>query len=653
MPYKRTILQGFFANLALILLVFSHDSPANPPTPNTAPRDVSAKSDFQEDKAKCTEAGKEWNSRLNRCMFDRPTFETGDAHLKCQNARDPQACYEQLAQTATGVTLGKDQKLTDAKKESKIALASAIFFLVADKVRKSKVSCASKKIFVTTSMAWFAADKFFKWDVGRRLKNKAEEYREESQNKEKKGSEDSSFESQVRAFKYLRDEQDIIRGSSKWREIMQWAVLGGYGTALGVATYETIAAFVGGAKPCTKKETIKPGKEIKPDHGRWTVTVPPKTIQSIDVGTSLGIAVTSGIMLMMSKRLIAAAKDQKKDAERNIEKIDKTIASFRNYIGGFCPNGREDITNERCFCYTQEGKKNPERTNSDTCKNLYEQDEKSLHVEPTDYSISKKDPPEGCLTINGKFDPECRCLKMKHTVSGQDACYRTPSKNISFDGFSGPAAALEAPKVNESLGEFTRGTNHALGKISENGLKANARRNSKINRDLLRKLNRKNKKRARMIGDSQKLAKKILNSPSLKLNKLAPAKLSKNTLPNQSLSSNRATLARTNSETDDKKSGSKPSATLSSESLKGGKGLASLNNSKGTGAAGGSTYFQNESGIHSGEYQYEDDASEDASMDAAWFDFNNDPTISDKMLSLWEVITKRYIKSGYRRLLQD
>ncbi len=633
MLYKRTFLQCLLTSFVFVALDFSPITWANAPNTNRANVDVS--NDFTQAQGQCGQPGQVWNSQLNRCILTQDAYDTREAHKECLKAPDPQECFDQLAETATGVPPAEEQELIDATEAGLIANAYAWSSTVLGKISGSGGGgCTSSTLLKVASAAWLGADLLLKKSAKKELEDNAKKYRKEAKSEESKSSEDSSFEAQVRAFKYQREQQEIIKKHSNKRKNIQ----------------RTLTVAFGGIM-------VAAALEVAPLPPLPCVTV--RQIGPVEVGSSWGIAAAAGTFLFWSNKIADGAKKQAQQAELNIQKIDETIAGFRKSISGHCPDGRDDLNNDRCFCYNQDGGQNPNRTNLATCQNLYKKDQETFHIPPNDYStIGNTGAAEGCLTENAKFDPECRCLNMKNTETGEDACYR--SKPINGLSFNGPPGALEAiGDTNQILDGLARGTNHALAKFSGKKLAQMASRNQRVNSELLKKLGRRNKNKSRMIENSEKIARQLLRRPVLKANNISAANLAKETLPSGSSAAVGASLAKVDAEGKNAAGpgGGANGGSGASSSLSGGKGLDGINDQKKDET---SAYQYNDSDFSSGGHPrgrfqasgYGGLDSADASSDenAGWFDFKKDPTVKDRAFDLWEVITQRYFRSGYKRL---
>lgn len=145
---------------------------------------------------------------------------------------------------------------------------------------------------------------------------------------------------------------------------------------------------------------------------------------------SLGILIMSGIGTVYSGMLYSGADSQEKEAKANVEKLDKLIKTFNDSYANFCPQGRENLTEPKCYCYLESGKKNPNRTNSQTCVALWAKDSYMITSNKGDYSNSSGFVDvAGCVNVNGQFDEKCNCKKFVDAKGG-NACMKTTSINI-------------------------------------------------------------------------------------------------------------------------------------------------------------------------------------------------------------------------------
>lgn len=188
------------------------------------------------------------------------------------------------------------------------------------------------------------------------------------------------------------------------------AFAGATGEVLGdTAKGAVVGGVVGAAGTKVGQEVI--GKDMSDKIGKFFDSPP-------------GILTLSGIATVYSGTLYNAAAEQEQEAEDNIKKIDRVLAEFKDSYVAFCPGGREDLKVPDCYCYLAKGGKNPDRTNSQTCKDLWAKNDYLLKAVAGTYTgLSKFVDPVGCLTVSGQFDEGCKCKKFTDS-KGNNACQK-------------------------------------------------------------------------------------------------------------------------------------------------------------------------------------------------------------------------------------
>lgn len=227
-----------------------------------------------------------------------------------------------------------------------------------------------------------------------------------------------------------------------------------------VATEVGVGAVAGGVASTAVKGTL--GESLK-GVGQWLNTPP-------------GIATLSGISLGMNTILYNAASEQEIESKANAEKIQKLIDVYKANFADYCPNGRENLAEPKCYCYLETGKKNTNRSNSETCQKLWAKDDIKLDGTKDNY-LKPKLASElyGCMTVNKVFDENCRCKKLVN-ASGENACLKADQLSISVP--SSMAGFARASGVQEMLGVGvnTANGNGDLGKFNAASLAVNAAR---------------------------------------------------------------------------------------------------------------------------------------------------------------------------------
>lgn len=432
---------------------------------------VSAQTDLALDQqiADCAKnAATEWSPTTNKCVVKVKAQAQRNGADGCNALADigqRETCHQGLAEANTGLSADTN-KLNQGKTTASMAINSAysiISLINFTGTSNAKSNCTSKKIFGVSAVAGLATDAF--------LKVKAKKKVDALNNKFKLDVKNGASDSQVKALEYLKDEQKTvleIAGLEKKRNLLLTL---GYGAAGVMAAYELTPW---GKNPECELSTEKtPGSSETPDpDSSWSkklTSAGAATISKIKTLTnnSLGILVMSAIGTVYSGVLYNAASEQESESKSNVEKIDKVIKTFKDSYANFCPNGRENLTEPKCYCYNADGKQNPNRSNSQTCAALWAKDNFKIAVDAGDYTgAGGVVPATGCVNMNAQFDEKCVCKKFIDQ-KGANACMKTTNLTIpsglgaSFSGTSGlqqvTALANNAANGNPKLDLFTGG----------------------------------------------------------------------------------------------------------------------------------------------------------------------------------------------------
>lgn len=226
------------------------------------------------------------------------------------------------------------------------------------------------------------------------------------------------------------------------------------------------------------------------------------------MGNPPGIMILASIGTLNSGILYNAAQEQEKESQDNIRKIDRILATYKDSWFEYCPKGREDLNEPNCYCYNEDGKKNPNRTKSQICVSLWAKNNMKISAEAGNYSgIATQTDPVGCVTINGQFDENCKCKKFL-SANGQNAC----QKSITFSATDNPLglAYLNASgfdQVAKALVAQTSGQS-MLASLNSNSLAAAIAKQGDMNNGLLRKIaNDPAKKNYKVFNDDNEILK--------------------------------------------------------------------------------------------------------------------------------------------------
>lgn len=577
-------------------------------------------SNLNNQKENCNSPTQRWDSELNSCVTKEDAVEFRDEYKSCANDSDPQKCYLKIAEDKTNVKAGDSNKGAGNTENigKMIAGAYTIFSAVTaigsyTRGKRSKSgTCTSKWIFWGTSVAWIAGDLWLKHNAKKKFKEIAEKYEKEATNEDIKGDK-GSYSAQVRAFNYLKEEQEQIKKQADYRKKLQIAVLAGFGLSAGFAAYETFNPGAWANSACKRGE---PAEMSGAEFGK----------QVLKIGTSPQILITAGIMVGLTAFLAFQANREKKRAEDNIKEIDKVLATYSEYLSGFCPDGREDLNNARCYCYTEDGNKNLARTNSVICQNLFAADEVNLANRSEKTKELSATTREGCITVQGQFDLECRCREMKNTDTGQNACAQAPTSTLITGGFG---AKLGAPDTIGSLNKITNGANKGIASLDSGALKSQAAKNNKALNSVL--------------NDAKKSGKKVpnLNEMEKEAVKLMVDEGEKSITKNPQMANGFPSLMGP---------GNRPPSLAKEIAKAEQKYGLNLSGSKNQLGKVGSNkkksdykFNWNDGGPGSKVQNY-------MKKD---YDYKDNDIVNKKELNIWNVISKRYQTSGLRRLFDD
>lgn len=150
----------------------------------------------------------------------------------------------------------------------------------------------------------------------------------------------------------------------------------------------------------------------------------------------LSVTIFAGIETAQNIYLANAAFSDAERAKRNVALL-KTIKAKLSTNVDRCPSGRDSVevmhSSQECYCYTEDGKQNPQRTNSDICKSKWASDSLKLNLENTLNGLSTG--ATACMYVNGQVDLECKCKKLKDQTGG-NACMKTASSLGSLNNMT-------------------------------------------------------------------------------------------------------------------------------------------------------------------------------------------------------------------------
>jgi hypothetical protein len=135
-----------------------------------------------------------------------------------------------------------------------------------------------------------------------------------------------------------------------------------------------------------------------------------------------GRAITSGIFGAWSLVMFNHTRSQAKASTNRASALRGIRDEFKSASGAInmcTPADRSNPANPNCYCYTPEGQRNPNRTNSQTCQKLWT----GKSVGASNYYTSTSAESSGCIDSNKQYDATCGCRKsstgcMKANTSG-------------------------------------------------------------------------------------------------------------------------------------------------------------------------------------------------------------------------------------------
>lgn len=603
-------------------------------------------------RAACNGPDKKWDEELNSCITTPEAVELKASSDECATATNPQDCYLKNAESKTGVYSGDRFQENNAEMVAKVvAGAYSIFTIVSSLAARGAArqaqgkdtettSCVSKTIFRVTSLAWIGGDFYLKHIAKKKFEGLSEEYEKVATNEEIK-ADGGSYQAQVQAFNYLREEQEGIKDQAKKRKMLQVGVIAGYLAAAGFAAYETFSPS-GIAKAC--KDT---GTERDFEQSQQATAEPPTAGEPVADGAASGEELASSFFgrqvfkLGSSPQILVAgvgmvaitgylgyhADKEQSRAKQNIQDIDDILATYQQYMAGYCPDGREDLNKERCYCYNEDGSKNDNRTKSVICQNLYAKDDINYALKSKELPNLAAGPRQGCITVTGQFDLDCKCRNMINNVSKQNACAKAPNSALISGGFG---TQLGAPDTMKNLNNITQGASNGLATLNSAALNKQAAKNKKILGSLIDKAKSEGAKTP-VLGDIEKAFTQMAAKEGEKVLKRNPAF----SPIAQSGSLARPASLKSALEKAEKKVNLSPSLTASAA-------VAAVGAQK---KGNGFKFNWNDSAAREGNKVQ--------NFMAKKYDYKDNDIVKRNDVSLWNVISKRYQTSGLKRLFSE
>ena len=568
------------------------------------------------DQEKCpTESNSpyQWDNDRSRCVLRKPISEAREEFKKCSAITDEDKRKECLENNRNQLA-GEEALTIDDPLEGRLSTITSsvpLSFLVVSAVTKKasgqRAGCTSKTIFKYASIAGVGVELYFRFLAKRKFKRLQEEY-------EELGEKDP-YVMQIAAFKFLEEQQEEVARIAG-RQKTFYRMLGmAYVSSATLAVLESATLL--GLKPCGGSTGGDSADGDSPARG------PGLSRMFNLLGHSPGIAILSGIMTALYGVLAKGADKASKEATERAAIIRETREQFEAMYSssGHCPK-RDELAKPHCYCYNDDGQRNPLRTNSQTCKDLWAFYDRDLFAEADNPELAPWESPtrQGCVNLNQEFDLDCKCLKIVNEA-GENFCYKAtlPSNILS----SLPPNAATGETLN-NLSRITDGeaygvANHGGG----NGKKA-ARANVHLKQVLKKQDELNGQKGHPPVG-------KILST----LNKGF-----KNAAKNLTASASPFGLNHTAAHPKNLKGNIKKS--LKNKKVK--KALGKRSSSTATRKGKKKSSAFNESAAHApkimGDFMEKD------------YDYSkaNDDIVDKKGVTLWAIISNRYVVTGLARL---
>ncbi|MGB0452969.1 MAG: hypothetical protein ACPGJV_04570 [Bacteriovoracaceae bacterium] len=562
-----------------------------------------------------------WDPARGRCIYTQKSVDERNEYQECAGIEDAdsrKACNDRFAKGKTG-EMGDEDDSWMGLGLSGINLALVTINLMG--VGQTGGSCISKYIFAGTAGVGVLSELYFKFMAKKQLDELRENY-------EKEDALEDPYASQIRAFQFLKDEQEKIADYSGKRKTAYYVLTAGYTAAAAAAVYDMFQPSCGGGGK-EKGETAQ-----KPDGIDSSATGDVKnalaSIGGFGFGSPLMIMIVSGVSLTLTYKLAKAAADQQEESKANAKKVEAIMKEFQGTVAEFCPQGRDNLAEPRCYCYTDTGEQNSNRSNSETCQALWSANESLKFADKGDYGPNGEQK-LGCYTVDNQYDENCKCKKFKD-ANGQNACKKTFT---NFTSLPSNANALGFTQVASTLDSINGGT-IAPGSANLNTVQNQLARANKARKALVEKMNKKlrseGKKPLPKDAEFTKAFLKKLNKP--KINQLAAASKAPSLLEARPQSGKLASALKKAAQKAELKQG-----IMGSSSRLGFKGKSSKKNdfnfNLGGSKSGGANKVEG-AGYMDKEYEYK-----------------NSDINSDKDRDIFTIISRRYTISGLKRLFDD
>lgn len=194
-----------------------------------------------------------WSAPMNRCIGVQQEIDTRHEVQDCNKNTDATArenCFKAIAENKTGLSSDPGKLDTTGGTNKSLMMNgvntayAALNFINAFGSAKKNNPCMSKKIFGVTAVAGTLSDVY--------LKNRAKNKVKDLEGKYTLDAKSTAANSQVKAFEYLKDEQNTVADIAGMEKKRNMLLMLGYGAATAMAIYEMTP--MGANAACTKPE---------------------------------------------------------------------------------------------------------------------------------------------------------------------------------------------------------------------------------------------------------------------------------------------------------------------------------------------------------------------------------------------------------------
>lgn len=568
----------------------------------------------------------QWNDSKKRCEPKQDTYNLRVDYQECEKKESEQerkSCMEALA--------SKETEKLDLQKAEKGGMSKGLIHgafaglgainLVSTSGKAS--NCMSSMVLAGTGVAGIAAELYFKKYAKDQMEDLKKGFKEET--------ESDPYATQIKSFEYLKKEQETVAKIAGMRKKGYYLLTAGYGVATAMAAWDLATKnYVcknDEAQSSTDSNQGQQGQQgqdsgkAEPDAGAAATMASLKGMM-LHPG---GVAAMAGIATAYTFTLASAAGKQEKESKKNAEEIEKIKQKLMTTLAGFCPTGHDDMKNTRCYCYNTDNSKNESHSKSETCQMLWAKDD-NLFKNTSDKAATAKLTAKGCVFSDGKFDENCSCKKYRN-AKGNNACMKS---NVGTITAGAGLPNLNTMDYQKTLNSIYSG-NTSIADLDGGELAKNAAIASKLSDQAIKKINaHKNTKSPIVIND------KVLKNFADKYGKLAPKGNSFSTGSDLAAGQRAAiggAIAESIEKAEEKVASASPTYTKTQGLANKQENTEDLNFSFDDSSSGSSANVE--------EFAQKN------------YDYRQNDIHTRQDVSIWQVISNRYMQTGLKRLFPD